>query len=52
LPKEGEKVLVAAIPNTYVEIDYVSYPKDGNIWELSMKELITHWMPLPKSPEK
>ena len=34
LPQEGVKVLVCGLGNNYVEIDYISDPKDGNLWEL------------------
>jgi hypothetical protein len=55
LPKENEEVLVFIKENdsccAQIAMDYISFPKDGNLWALTYKEFITHWMPLPDDPE-
>jgi len=53
LPDEEERVLVywEDAPYHGIVIDYISYPKDGNLWSLTNKEIVNAWMPLPSIPE-
>ena len=48
LPSENKSVLVAG--NFGIAIDKISFPKDGNLWNITCKNSITHWMPLPEPP--
>jgi hypothetical protein len=52
LPKIGVKVLTCHFGNPNVSIDYIDYPKDGNLWALIDKSWTTHWMPLPLPPKE
>jgi hypothetical protein len=50
LPSENEKVLIH-LKSGHIETDYISNPKDGNLWSFVCKNEITHWMPLPEPPK-
>lgn len=49
LPKILTKVLIYIIGGI-ISIDYTDDLKDHNIWALTSKDLVTHWMPLPNAP--
>jgi hypothetical protein len=52
LPELNQHVLIAVKFNRSICIDYISFPKDGNLWTLTDKEWITHWLPLPELPKE
>ena len=50
LPPLNEYVLIFA--KGYMSLDRISDPKDGNLWDTTYKDYISHWMPLPESPKE
>ena len=57
LPEKNQEVLVyrgdhSGLMNVYTYMDKNEWEDDYGYWGRTYDEGITHWMPLPKSPEK
>jgi hypothetical protein len=49
LPEEykyrpGDRCVLVLTKDGDIELDKITYPKDGNLWECTLKDVITHWM--------
>lgn len=49
---EKYKIVIIFTSDKFIAFDRVTRPKDGNIWESTEKETITHWMEIPELPKE